>query len=440
MSISQMFQEFLANIKVDTEDQISRRYEEITCVLNKKFRNTDSKNDNQLQVGSYGRWTAIKGVSDLDMLYIMPSSKWNDYKDGGQYKLLKETKDAILERYPSTTVYVDRLVVCVKYTNFHVEVQPVFEQEDGSFKYPDTYKGSKWLPTKPRAEISEIQTMNDAKNRNLRRLCKMVRAWKNKSGLGIGGLLIDTLAYNFLKQTAVYDSKSYASYDELSRDFFKFLSDQPDQDHYQALGSNQDVKVKTKFQEKANDAYENALKAIARDGQSTANKYWRKIYGSSFPEAKTEVQKSAMSINDIKYQYRKTEEFIDEKFPIDIRYPLKIECEITKQGSLSGLLRPLQKLRKKVEHGKSLRFYIEKNGVPNNIDEQNYTVFWKVLNCGEIAKKRDCIRGQIVKDLGQEQKNETAGFNGEHIVECYIVQNGVVVARDQIFVPIEDNL
>ena len=66
------------------------------------------------------------------------------------------------------------------------------------------------------------------------------------------------------------------------------------------------------------------------------------------------------------------------------------------------------------------------------------SVLWKVLNRGEAAKSRDCIRGQIVADLGQNQKTETADFNGEHIVECYIIQNGVVVARDRIYVPIEE--
>ena len=68
MSISQMFQDFLSNIKVVNEEQITLRYQEITGALNKKFRDTESKTSNQLQVGSYGRWTAIKGISDLDML------------------------------------------------------------------------------------------------------------------------------------------------------------------------------------------------------------------------------------------------------------------------------------------------------------------------------------------------------------------------------------
>lgn len=122
LSTSEIFRDFLSNLAIDNADQISFRYGEITASLNKKFRDTESKTANSLQVGSYGRWTAIKGISDLDMLYIMPKGKWIDYKDDKQSKLLTDTRDCIKARYPKTTVYVDRLVVRVLYTNFHVEV------------------------------------------------------------------------------------------------------------------------------------------------------------------------------------------------------------------------------------------------------------------------------------------------------------------------------
>lgn len=183
MSIADTFKQFLSNIAVDNDDTISLRYGEVTAALNKKFRDTDSKFSNSLQVGSYGRWTAIKGISDLDMLYIMPAGKWDSYKDGGQSRLLDDTKNAIKSRYPSTTVLKDRLVIQVLYRDFHIEVQPVFEQADGSFKYPDTYDGGSWKITKPREEIAAMKESNVQKNKNLRRLCKMARAWKNKHGL-----------------------------------------------------------------------------------------------------------------------------------------------------------------------------------------------------------------------------------------------------------------
>jgi UTP:GlnB (protein PII) uridylyltransferase len=82
----------LSNLKIDNEDQITNRYQEITKALNQEFRNTESKTDNCLQVGSYGRWTAIKGISDLDMLYILPCFKMEGYEDGGQSELLKKIR------------------------------------------------------------------------------------------------------------------------------------------------------------------------------------------------------------------------------------------------------------------------------------------------------------------------------------------------------------
>ena len=91
MTIAQSFNKFLENIKVDNSNKISDRYHEITKKLNKTFRDTDSEVDNCLRVGSYGRYTGIKGISDLDMLYIMPSSKWDEYKnDSFNYILIAE--------------------------------------------------------------------------------------------------------------------------------------------------------------------------------------------------------------------------------------------------------------------------------------------------------------------------------------------------------------
>lgn len=68
MGIGDDFKTFLSAIAVDNDDTIALRYGEITRALNQDFRDTDSKASNSLQVGSYGRWTAIKGISDLDML------------------------------------------------------------------------------------------------------------------------------------------------------------------------------------------------------------------------------------------------------------------------------------------------------------------------------------------------------------------------------------
>ena len=76
MTTAQAFEKLVSNIVLDNDEQLSNRYKEITKKLNQKYRNSDSETDNSLQVGSYGRYTGIKGISDLDMMYIMPDSKW----------------------------------------------------------------------------------------------------------------------------------------------------------------------------------------------------------------------------------------------------------------------------------------------------------------------------------------------------------------------------
>lgn len=58
-----------------------------------------------------------------------------------------------------------------------------------------------------------------------------------------------------------------------------------------------------------------------------------------------------------------------------------------------------------------------------------------MLNRGELAKERNQIRGQIAR--GSREKEERTSFRGEHIVECYAVRNGVVVAKNRIDVPIQ---
>lgn len=430
MSLADDFKTLLDNLKVDNAATISLRYGEITAALNQEFRNTDSKTANSLQVGSYGRHTAIKGISDLDMLYILPAGQWDNYKDGGQSRLLSRTCKAIKDRYPKTEIFVDRLVVRVLYTDFHIEVQPVFEQADGSFKYPDTKDGGSWKITKPRLEIDAMAAFVEQKNSNLRRLCKMTRAWKNKHGVAMGGLLIDTLAHNFLNQTSTYDDKSYAWYDEMCWDFFAYLKDQPDQDYYAALGSKQRVAVKKKFQKKAKKAWELCNDAIAAAGQAGEYKKWRKVFGKAFPASSVEIAKAFVSEGG--HSARDTEQFIEDRFPVDIRYDIRLDCEVTQRGFRTHRLLDMLSQRLPLLAQKSLEFEVVSHTVP-----RPFSLYWKVLNRGQEAIKRDNIRGQIVADQGQRRKSEGTTFKGDHIVECYAVVNGVVVATDRIHVPIQ---
>lgn len=245
----------------------------------------------------------------------------------------------------------------------------------------------------------------------------------------MGGLLIDTLAYNFLNSTSDYDSKSYLYYDWLSRDFFKYLSELPVQSEYAAPGSRQRVRVRAKFQSKALEAYELCLEAIQAEKQINVNDKWKRVYGRPFPASTEAVSKAVESRAAV--SWKDTEEFIEDLFPLDVRHNLRIDCEVSQQGFRTYRLRDMLSKGLPLRAKKQLRFFISDVSV-----SEPFELYWKVLNRGVEARRRDCIRGQIIKDLGGRQKTEPSVFPGGHLVECYCVVNGVVVARGSIDVPI----
>lgn len=426
--VSEVFEGLLLNLRVNNADTIASRRDEVTKTLNKEYRNLEGSTGNRLMVGSYGRHTAIRGISDLDLIFILPASDREKYeKEGGASKVLSRTRSAIQARYPSTVVRVDRLVVVVEFHNFMFEVQPVFENADNSFSYPDTSTDT-WKITKPREEIAAMSAEDDLTGGNLRRLCRFTRAWKNRHGVVMGGLVIDTLAHNFIRKNTTYRTAKSGAYDLMMRDFFLFLSEEDDHEFYSAMGSRQRVRVKKKFQRKAKKAYNLCLEAMGAEGQKNAYKKWRAVFGNSVPVVRG-VSESVFTASEA---ISSREQFIEDQHPVDIRHSLTIDCEVTQDGFRPQFLRHVLSMGRALPAKKSLTFKIETTDLA-----QPYDVRWKVLNRGPEAERRKNLRGEIIESSSKNQRREVTTFRGEHFVECYLIKNGVVVARDSIDVPID---
>jgi hypothetical protein len=425
MKTAEMFDGLLSALKLgDTASVIANRRDEIAKALNKDFRSKDGYSGYNMMVGSFGRHTAIKGVSDLDMIYILPAGIREDYAgDSGPRRMLKRVRDDLKARYPKTDIRVDQCVVRVQFAAnaFKFDVQPAFENTDGSFSYPDT-KSASWKITKPRDEIQAIRESVDRTSANMRYLARMARAWKNATGVAMGGLLIDTLVYRFFEQTHEFDAVGSGSFDRMARDFFEFLKNEPEKDYYLALGSRQRVYVKDKFQPKAEKAYNRCVKAMKAEGTSLANDTWREVFGTFVPRAK--------NWNDAR-SFRKSEEFVEDRYPVEISETVSIDCDVTQDGWRPMKLREMLRTGMLLKADKKLRFKVVTCSVP-----QPYTLKWKVLNRGPEAERRNCVRGQIVDSTASGVRDERSDFRGDHLVECYIVKDGIVVARDRIDVPI----
>lgn len=199
MGLADWFKTFCSNIQVQDGGAISTRYKNITRRLNTDFWNTTSDTSHSLYVGSYGRNTAIQGFSDLDMIFRLPYEvykQYDEYKGNGQSALLQAVKKSIEKTYATTSIRADGQVIQVPFTNgITFEVVPAFLNTDESYTYPNANDGGSWLTTNPKPEIKAIRDRNNACNGNLVPLCRMMRAWKGKWSVPMGGLLVDTLAY-----------------------------------------------------------------------------------------------------------------------------------------------------------------------------------------------------------------------------------------------------
>ena len=293
MGLADWFSTFCSNIQVQDDGTISLRYRNITRRLNLDFWNTDSETAHSLYVGSYGRNTAIQGFSDLDMVFRLPYSvyeRYNSYSSNGQSALLQSVRESIQKTYSTTNIGADGQVVQVPFTDgITFEVVPVFNNKDGSYTFPDANGGGSWQITNPKPEIEAIRNRNNTCNGNLVRLCRMMRAWKSKWEVPMGGLLIDTLAYQFINDWN-YKDRSYFYYDFMCRDFFRFMADQDkDQQYWRAPGSGQYVYRKGLFEWRATRCYNIAREAIAHETANpkqewSAKQKWREIFGTSFPD------------------------------------------------------------------------------------------------------------------------------------------------------------
>ena len=292
MGVGAWFNGFCSNLTVRDGGTISTRYKAITRRLNTDFWSTTSETSHSLYVGSYGRNTATQGFSDLDMIFELPSDmyhRFNGYVGNGQSALLQTVRDSLRRTYPNSRIGGDGQVVVIDFTDgITFEVVPVFWNNAGTYTYPDANRGGSWRTTNPRAEIKAVRERNTACKGNLAQLCRMMRAWKRKWDVPIGGLLVDTLAYQFIENWT-YREKSSVYYDWMCRDYFDMLrTKDKDQEFWRAPGSGQYVYGKGLFQFKATRCYNISLEAIAHEQATpkqewSAKQKWRNIFGTAFP-------------------------------------------------------------------------------------------------------------------------------------------------------------
>ncbi|MEA2369944.1 MAG: hypothetical protein QOH12_338 [Solirubrobacteraceae bacterium] len=152
-----------------------------------------------------------------------------------------------------------------------------------------------------------------------------------------------------------------------------------------------------------------------------SERLWQGIFGSNFTAPP--IQKRALLLEAASPAPH--EQFLDSDFGFPYRpngYRLRI---IGKVGPKPGFRTyDLPKQGNRVLKGRTLTFRIAHCDVP-----APYEIYWKVRNGGAEAADRHALRGEITS--AGNTKVETTLYRGSHWVECYIVKDGVCVARNR---------
>lgn len=288
-NVGAKFDRFLSNIQL-TQAQVDDAITKHTGVrktLHAAYYSNAYTGSTSLLVGSYGKNTAVRPPSDIDILFKMPPNSFDRYNSAsynGQSQLLQDIKNVLLKSYGDTDMRGDGQVVAVRFTSFAVEVAPAFEKQYGDYYVPDTHNGGSWKTSSPNAEMKKISDSNTRNQGNTIRLIKMLKIWKYACSVPIKSLALELMAIEFLSSWTNYD-KGSTYYDWMIRDFFSYMLTKV-RGSIIIPGTSEFLYYGNDWQSRVESALERAKKACEYETQdaydSLATAEWKKIFSDFF--------------------------------------------------------------------------------------------------------------------------------------------------------------
>ncbi len=285
------FTRFLANLELtrNQRDDAMTKVHSVGRCLHAKYYAGDYDSGKVVVVGSYGKGTAIRPPSDIDMLYLLPPSEYyrvNQLSGNGQSQLLQEVRRTLIKTFPRTTISADGQVVKVAFTSYFVEVVPAFLCDDGTYLICHTANGGSWRVSNPIAEYRAIADLDAAYQNKATHLIKMLKAWKRNCNIPLKSIALEIAACSFVRQWR-YNDQSIFWYDWMVRDFFAFLWQHRNRTA-QIPGIQEIIHLGDSWVSRCESAYTRALKACEyeyHDLGALAEGEWEKIFGDQFTRA-----------------------------------------------------------------------------------------------------------------------------------------------------------
>lgn len=395
--------------------------------------------NNCIQIGSYPRYTAVRPLHDLDVLYII--GDWND-RNIIPDVLLSELANKFRSEYINPTNYFLKIVVqthsiSFKYLDDDVEIFAVdlvpslkkglnefgqnmfyvpeiikFKRGEKRTKYYDEVLKNKsqieWIRTDPIGYIEVASRLNKV-NTDFRKTVKFAKGWKNyckslNDEFKLKSFHIEQIItndFNLNNNLEIFDS------------LFLFFVELKEKIKNPCIKDRAD---NTKFIDEYLSELTETQKEIINRAIDSILINFENINENTNIE---KIINSGYYIRDCK-----SENFLfDQNIPvlIDDSLSLKIDGFIRKHDGFREYQASLKLSNGIVDTKNNIEF----KAVINNTDCD--LLKWKVKN----DKSSPQPRGEISNKKTQNNPESTA-YIGEHYVECYAIKNNICIAKDRL--------
>lgn len=396
---------------------------------------------NCIQIGSYPRFTAIRPLHDLDVLYVL--GEWNE-KEHSPAKALADLMDKIKREYENPTSFQINIPpaqthsVSIEYLDkdikvFSVDIVPAYKDGTNEFdldKYrvpeivkhkptkraefylevKNTNKEMEWIKSDPRGYIKIAANVN-VLNDDFRRSVKFLKAWKDyckeeNDDFKLKSFHIEQVITDYFNR-----DKNLTIFDAIFKFLYnlKFIISEPRIPDR----ANPNIFIDGYLN---NDDFREDLVLQARD---------RAIL---WLENIDEEDIAGLFEESPFYKSPISESFVsrDRNIPVLISKDLifKIDGKVEKMNGFRKFKGKLSGILFNIDYGNRVEYDVSEANF-----EYDYTL-WKVRNDYEPEP-----RGEITKDHTKNYPERIA-FLGDHYVEAYAIKSGICIAKDRITVQV----
>lgn len=400
--------------------------------------NTSYKVSETCVQGSVAMHTVVQNEDndyDIDVAIVFDKQNVGDL---GTRAIKNMVADALKRKTSQFNAEPEVKTSCVrvKYADgYHVDFA-VYRREFKNNQFVYEHAGSDWQKRELTGITDWFEEQNDATEKNLRKVirlskmfCKSRSSWRMPSGLVQTVVISEKLANSDLRIDEMF---YYTMKSVVERIAESTAVSAPVDNGRPLVTREKDVKRmnnwKTRLASKLDD-----LDVLFKDTctEKDAVAAWAGFFNHSYWSEQTEERKSAkFSAAMSRAAYDDTEQFIEDLYPVNLTETVSINCNVSGDGFRTKPLNAfLSVLARVLPHNLKLECSIARSSVA-----KPDKVLWKVRNVGPEAERRNDIRGQIIER--GPVFTENTRFFGDHYIECFVIKDGVCVARKRISVPI----